>query len=594
VTDSNDPTRRRRPHREPAILDLKPTVVDDGRTPPAPAAGAGDDGRTSSEAAAPAAGEGAASAPTNDLDAEPAAGTDANAVHGAAWPDASAVASEGSSTAPGSVPGAAGHDAAGSVPGIAAHDAPGSATGTLNADADRSVERDTVEPTVPVADADFTPPPAGSVPPVAAAASRDEAPRRGAGFGSLLTAGVLGGLIGAGALYGLQSLRPAQPVVDPRIAEIQQRLAALPRTDAGPGLERRIAAIETAQTDIGQRLGAAQSLAERAAARAEEAANRPAPAPGTPAPGTSAPGTSAPGTPAPATPAPAAAGAPAANPAALNDLTGRLAALEGQVRNPPPAVAELTNRLGTLERQIGERVQANTTATQTLERRLAETAGATQGLEGRLAEAATARQGLEQRLEQRLGQNDQRIADLQRQLAQWSPQAVQAGLRTVLAGRLNDALAQGAPYADILNGLRRFEADPARVQALEPLAASGAPTAAALQQEFRPLAERIVRDTRGEADTIAERILRMADRVVTVRAVDDPASNAVPAVVARIENALSRGALGDAAAAWDSLPEGARQASAAWGGRLKARVAAEQAARAIASDSVAALNAAPR
>jgi hypothetical protein len=433
---------------------------------------------------------------------------------------------------------------------------------------------------VPVADADFTPPPAGSVPPVAAAASRDEAPRRGAGFGSLLTAGVLGGLIGAGALYGLQSLRPAQPVEDPRIAEIQQRLAAVPRTDAAPGLERRIAAIETAQTDIGQRLGAAQSLAERAAARAEEAANRPAPAPGTPAPGT----------PAPATPAPAAAGAPAANPAALNDLTGRLAALEGQVRNPPPALAELTNRLGTLERQIGERVQANTTATQALERRLAETTGATQGLEGRLTEAATARQGLEQRL----GQNDQRIAELQRQLAQWSPQAVQAGLRTVLAGRLNDALAQGAPYADILNGLRRFEADPARVQALEPLAASGAPTAAALQQEFRPLAERIVRDTRGEADTIAERILRMADRVVTVRAVDDPASNAVPAVVARIENALSRGALGDAAAAWDSLPEGARQASAAWGGRLKARVAAEQAARAIASDSVAALNAAPR
>jgi hypothetical protein len=568
VTDLNDPTRRRRPHREPAILDLKPTVVDDGRTPPAPAAGVGDDGRTSSEAAAPAAGEGATSAPTNDLASEPAAGTDANAVHGAAWPDASAVANEGSSTVPGS------------VPGIAAHDAPGSATGTLNADADRSVERDTVEPTVPVADADFTPPPAGSVPPVAAAASRDEAPRRGAGFGSLLTAGVLGGLIGAGALYGLQSLRPAQPVEDPRIAEIQQRLAAVPRTDAAPGLERRIAAIETAQTDIGQRLGAAQSLAERAAARAEEAANRPAPAPGTPAPGT----------PAPATPAPAAAGAPAANPAALTDLTGRLAALEGQVRNPPPALAELTNRLGTLERQIGERVQANTTATQALERRLAETTGATQGLEGRLTEAATARQGLEQRL----GQNDQRIAELQRQLAQWSPQAVQAGLRTVLAGRLNDALAQGAPYADILNGLRRFEADPARVQALEPLAASGAPTAAALQQEFRPLAERIVRDTRGEADTIAERILRMADRVVTVRAVDDPASNAVPAVVARIENALSRGALGDAAAAWDSLPEGARQASAAWGGRLKARVAAEQAARAIASDSVAALNAAPR
>jgi hypothetical protein len=501
--------------------------------------------------------------------------SDASAVHGAAWPDASAVPNEGPTSA----------DAASSTPlGATAHDAP--VADLSPHDGERPKEGDAVDPTVPVSDADFTPPPSGSVPPIAAAPTgRDEPARRGAGFGSLLAASVLGGLIGAGALYGLQTLRPARPVEDPRIAEIQQRLAALPRNDAAQGLERRIAALETAQTDIGQRLGAAQSLAERAAARAEEAANRPA-TPGAPA-ASAAPATAAAP---PASGAPATAAAPTANPAALNDLNGRLAALEGQVRNPPPAVADLTNRLGTLERQIGERVQANTTATQALERRLAESAGATQGLERRLQESATATQGLERRL----GENDQRIAELQRQLAQWSPQAVQAGLRAVLAGRLNDALAQGAPYADILGGLRRFEADPARVQALEPLAASGAPTAAALQQEFRPLAERIVRDTRGEADTLAERLLRMADRVVTVRAIDDPASNAVPAVVTRIENALARGALADAAAAWDSLPEPARQMSAAWGQRLKARVAAEQAARAIASDSVAALNAAPR
>jgi hypothetical protein len=420
-------------------------------------------------------------------------------------------------------------------------------------------------------------PPGGAAAPV-----RPE--RRSAGFGSLLTAGILGGLVGAGALYGLQTLRPVQAPNDPRIAEIQHRLAALPRGDAAQGLERRIGAVEAAQGDVAQRLAAAQSLAERAAARAEEAANRPAPAPNV-TPGI-APAADAPG---------AAAAAPAADPAALEALTGRLAALEEQVRNPPavaeltsrfgaleeqvrnpPAVAELATRLGTIEGQTGQRIEAN--------------AGATQALERQVAEAATARQTLDRRL----GETDQRVGDVQRQLQQWSPQAVQAGLRTVLAGRLNEALAQGAPFADVLGGLRRFEADPARLQALEPVAATGAPTAAALQQEFRPLAERIVRETRGEADTITERLLRMADRVVTVRAVDDPGSNAVPAVVARIEGALARGALADAAAAWDSLPEQARQVSAAWGQRLRARVAADGAARAIAADSVAALNAAPR
>jgi hypothetical protein len=164
----------------------------------------------------------------------------------------------------------------------------------------------------------------------------------------------------------------------------------------------------------------------------------------------------------------------------------------------------------------------------------------------------------------------------------------------VLADRLIDTLNQGVPFADVLGSLRGFSPAPERVQALEPLAASGAPTVVALRQEFGSVSERIERASRGEAEGVVDRLLRMTDRVVSVRAVGDPNSKAVPDLVARIESALERGALRDAAAAWDALPEASRRVAEGWGQRLKARIAADEAARGIAADAIAALNASGR
>jgi hypothetical protein len=64
--------------------------------------------------------------------------------------------------------------------------------------------------------------------------------------------------------------------------------------------------------------------------------------------------------------------------------------------------------------------------------------------------------------------------------------------------------------------------------------------------------------------------------------------------VARIEDALARGSISDAAAAWESLPDAARQASGEWGQQLKQRAEAEAAARTVAAEAVAALNQATR
>ena len=68
----------------------------------------------------------------------------------------------------------------------------------------------------------------------------------------------------------------------------------------------------------------------------------------------------------------------------------------------------------------------------------------------------------------------------------------------------------------------------------------------------------------------------------------------VASLVGRIEDALSRDAVDEAAAAWDALPERARAVAPEWGAKLKARAEAERAARKVYADALSALEASTR
>lgn len=439
MTDHSDPREpkpaRNKPQREPATLDLKATVIDDGRE----------------------------SAAREEVRAEEAVGS------------SEATLDSGSGT-----------DAIG----------PESAPQATKEAASEAAPEEPVRPK-------------GAVPP-------QPAPR--SPVGALMGAGLLGGLVGAGLVYGIQLWQGAEEPQDPRVAQLSQQVAALsqqrpPAIDA-QALENRLRALETARGALDQRLQGLQAAAERAASRAEEAANRPLPSP------------------------------PPQNNAALTDLANRLTALENQGR-------------------------AN-----------AQSASA----------AASAAQGLDRRV----AEQEQRLAALSRQVAEegrGAESAAQAGVKVVLAGRLGDALRTGAPYAEILEGLRRTGADGARLSALEPFARQGAPTGAMLEQGFRPVAAAILRETRdtGSGDW-SDRLRRMFDRVVTVRAVNDDGSGSVQSLVARIEQALGRGDVAAAAAAWDALPEPARRLSEEWGRQVKARTQADEAAQALLADALTALN----
>ena len=410
------------------------------------------------------------------------------------------------------------------------------------------------------------------------------------GFGSLLAASLIGGVVGAGIVIGTEQYLDQTPdTTDGRLAALEGRPSA-PQADTG-ALERRIAALETGTRGLAESVAAARTASETASRQ------------------------------------------PAASPAAppidevarrgLEQVTARLGTLDSGVKTvtdrvggaaTAQAVTEIGTRVSALQEtnrglqeglkaaQEGLRTsQEGLRASQEGARQAGVNAGAITDLRTRLDALATQTQDQAktgsaafQALQAKSQDQDTRLGALSQETAKLPPALMQAGLRAIVAGQIADSLRGGAAIGAPLGALEKLGVPPASLDALKPYAAAPPPSAPTLAAEFRPLAEKITAEPRVAADSFGDKLLRIAEKVVTVRAVGDGSGSDQPALVARIEAALNRGALADAATTWDALPETAKGLSSAWAGRLKARVAADAALRQISADSLSALNAPSR
>lgn len=425
--------------------------------------------------------------------------------------------------------------------------------------------------------------------------------------GRAMTAGLLGGLVGAGLATAGSMWLANSSDLGGRVSTLESRPAAASVAgDALAMVERRVGALETADRTLAERLGRAESSADANARRLAELAGRPAaPVPTTPAPAAPTPAAPTPAAPAPAaapsTPAPPIPVPVASQPApvprvevaeapAFRELAGRVTAVESavqQARQNGEALSQLQSRLTQLDGEARQRSEVATRGVGDLGTRLAALERTTtEGLRG----ATTALEVGEARVTDL----DRRAAALSSELTKLNPQAIRAGLRLVVATRLGDQLRTGAAFGPSLATLERLEAPAPTVAALKPFASTLPPTTGTLLQDFAPLKTRILDEARPPADTVGERLLRMADKVVTVRAVGDGSGSDLPGLVGRIETLLSRGDAAGAATAWDALPTPARDVSSEWGARLKARVAVEGAVRQVATDALAALDGSAR
>ena len=394
----------------------------------------------------------------------------------------------------------------------------------------------------------------------AGTAAEPRAAARGPGFGRLAAASLVGGVVGAALATGAARLLP-DGRTDERLAAIERRVAALPAGNT-TALEGRIAALETGLRQAGDDSRAARASAEAAARQASEVAARPP-------------------------------GSPAADPAIRQTLDGFSARLDEGARLASAnatAIAELDRKVGTLDGQARERSQAATAAVESLG----------SSLRGVQTELGSVKAGVAL-IDTRSGETERRLANLSgevatavRELARLSPGTLQAGLQVVVSGRLDDALRSGAPLGPVLTALEKLGVTSNLLAPLQPFATAPPPTPAGLAAEWRPLAAALTAEPPRPDESFMDKVRRLLGRVVTVRSVGDGSGGDVPGLVARIDAALARGALADAAGEWNRLPDGAKATTAPWAERLRARVAADAAARRIGAVALAGLDATTR
>jgi hypothetical protein len=151
------------------------------------------------------------------------------------------------------------------------------------------------------------------------------------------------------------------------------------------------------------------------------------------------------------------------------------------------------------------------------------------------------------------------------------------------------ALPRGVPFATELSALKSLKADPVKVAALEPLAPTGAPTARALADRFRPLADEIAKQDQPAEGSFFERIAQSASHLVRVRSVGEKQGSDPAALASQIQAALDRGDLNRAHDLWMKLPDRSKARSQDFARALDARIAADNAAQTLATDAIARL-----
>jgi hypothetical protein len=152
------------------------------------------------------------------------------------------------------------------------------------------------------------------------------------------------------------------------------------------------------------------------------------------------------------------------------------------------------------------------------------------------------------------------------------------------------AVDDGRPYAADLDTLKALGAEPGALARLQPLAATGAPTPAALKAQWDAVSNDVLAAVKpAAAGSLLDRLGSHALSVVQVRRVGAAEGDDPGALVTQVDSALDAGDVADALAAWTKLPQAGRDRSADWAAAAKARVEAADAAQGLVGHAIATL-----
>lgn len=264
-------------------------------------------------------------------------------------------------------------------------------------------------------------------------------------------------------------------------------------------------------------------------------------------------------------------------------LASRAAAAEAAAKAQADALAALNRRVDEIAAVAQNALAQGKAATDTA-------AGAADAAK-RAAQAAVARGDVDA-LSARIAALDGTVKALSDTITHPSSTADDRAARlTVAAEALRAAVERGAPYQAELAAATALGVDRDDAAPLEPFAAAGVPSAAALAQELASLAPGLRRTMEPAASgtSFLDRLESNAQRLVRVSPVDAPAGDDAASVVARINVDAAHADIAAARADVAKLPAAAKAIVAPWAEKAQAREAAIAAARRIAAAALAAL-----
>jgi hypothetical protein len=284
------------------------------------------------------------------------------------------------------------------------------------------------------------------------------------------------------------------------------------------------------------------------------------------------------------------------------ELAARLQKLETQVATQSTAARspggdpEMANRLAEIEAQVHslrDTVEAAAARSDDVAAGLADARRRTDANAAALAELAQkgagASAGAVNDLAARLSTLADRVGALDARPQGSDDRLARAA---VIAGALAGAVERGAPIKAELAAAQGEAADPKRLAALEPFAASGVPSQAALARELSALEPQLLAAA-GAAPAdggILQKLEANAEKLVRIRPLEEAQAGEEPAaVIARAELKAAHDDLPGALADLARLPDSVRAPAQAWIAKVEARNAAVAASRSFAGEAFAAL-----
>ncbi len=272
--------------------------------------------------------------------------------------------------------------------------------------------------------------------------------------------------------------------------------------------------------------------------------------------------------------------------APVNDpgLANRIAAIEGEAKSLAEIVSILGRRsdeLSTIAREVRQRADVNAAAIAEINQKIARL-GASPVEHSEIDALAT-----------RMAAIEHSEKTLEAALAKRSAEtATDRSVRfAVAAAALRGAVERGEPFAPLLATTKPLIADPKRLAPLEPFAATGVPSVAALARELTALVPALYQaaGTPPREGGILERLTASAEKLVRIRPIAEVPGSDPNAIIARVEIKAMHPDIAGVLAELVKLPPNIRAPADAWIKRAEMRTAAIEASQQIAAEALAAL-----